>query len=69
MNFWTIVIGVYVMTTIVAITLTWREQKNRGERTPVYNFIGYLLCTIWPIVAAVTAIVYRPWQQQSQADS
>lgn len=59
MDFWTIVMAVYCLSAIMAITLTYQEQKRRGENTPVYAFIGYLLCTVWPVVATVMVVFYK----------
>lgn len=64
MTFWTILISVYVVTTLFAIVMTYREQRRRGKRTPVHSAIGYLLCTVWPVVAAVMVIFYRPVEQE-----
>ncbi len=60
MDFWTIGISVYILTTIVAVTLTYKEQKRRGHRTPIFNLIGFMLCMVWPVVAAVMVIFYKP---------
>ena len=60
MDFWTIVIALYCLTTLIAVSLTYQEQKQRQEGTPIYTAIGYLLCTVWPVVAAVMVVVYRP---------
>ncbi len=60
MDVWTIVIALYVTSTMLAIIMTYREQKRSGHITPVYSMIGYMLCMIWPVVAAVMMIFYRP---------
>ncbi|WP_425102248.1 hypothetical protein [Tropicibacter sp. S64] len=60
MDFWTIVTAAYCLSTIMAVTLTYQEQKKRGQSTPVYTAIGYLLCMVWPVVAAVMLVFYRP---------
>lgn len=60
MDFWVILIAAYVLSAVIAVVMTYREQQRRGERSPVYSVIGYLLCTIWPVVAAFMVIFYRP---------
>ncbi len=60
MEFWTIFWAVYTFSTIFAIAMTYREQKRSGRSTPLFVLIGYLLCTVWPVVVAVVLIFYRP---------
>lgn len=50
------VIAIYVVATIFAIFMTYREQRRRGQITPVFRFIGYCLCMVWPVVVAVMAL-------------
>lgn len=66
MSVLTILVYCYLATTLVALTLTYREQKRRKQKTPVFTFIGYLLCMVWPAVAAVMVIFYRQPQSRTQ---
>ncbi|WP_226561913.1 hypothetical protein [Salipiger thiooxidans] len=66
MNFWTIAAAAYVWTVIAAVTLTYREQKRRGEESPVYTLIGYVCCSVWPVVAAVMLVFYAPLLSDSE---
>ncbi|WP_136444003.1 hypothetical protein [Pacificoceanicola onchidii] len=59
MDFWTFVMAAYCLSAIMAITLTYQEQKRRGQSSPVYSLIGYLLCTVWPVVATVMVVFYK----------
>ncbi|MFW2541572.1 hypothetical protein ACN2XU_02940 [Primorskyibacter sp. 2E107] len=65
MDFWTIVMAAYCLTTIMAISLTYQEQKRRAQSTPVYMLIGYMLCMVWPAVATVMVVLYRPGRAAS----
>lgn len=69
MDFWTFVVALYVISTIFAITMTYREQKRRGHRTPVFAIIGYILCTVWPLVVAVLVIFFRPSTEPGERPS
>ncbi|EPX75646.1 hypothetical protein [Salipiger mucosus] len=60
MDVWTVAVALYLASTVVALFLTYQEQKRRGHKTPVYTVIGYVLCAVWPLVAAVMVIFYRP---------
>ncbi|SFF03475.1 hypothetical protein SAMN04488523_11575 [Sulfitobacter brevis] len=52
MEFWPVLIFLYVVITIFAITMTYREQKKREDVTPMFALIGCILCTVWPLVVA-----------------
>ena len=56
MDLWTIFVALYVVSSVFAITMTYREQKRRGHKTPVFALIGYLLCTVWPLVVAAILV-------------
>ena len=67
MDFWTFFLAAYVSSTVFAIVMTYREQKRRGHSTPIYAAIGYLLCTVWPVVVAFMVIVCRQKDNSSLA--
>lgn len=50
------VIAIYVVATVFALCMTYREQRRRGQITPVFTLIGYCLCLVWPLVVAVMAL-------------
>ena len=43
----------YAATTALALTMTYREQRQRGQARPAYAVIGYMACTVWPLMAMV----------------
>lgn len=45
--------------------MTYREQQRRRYRTPVYSLIGYLLCTVWPVLVAVILIAHKPLRKET----
>lgn len=59
MGFFEIFMTMYIGTTIIALVMTYREQKRRRLKTPLFTFMGYLLCMVWPLVAAVMVLFYR----------
>ncbi|VDC33975.1 hypothetical protein [Pseudogemmobacter humi] len=50
--FQVIVLG-YLLVSLIAITLTYREQKRNGISSPLFRVIGFALCTIWPVALVV----------------
>ena len=59
MTLWTLGFGLYLLTTMVAVTLTHLEQRQREDLTPAAMLIGYGLCAVWPVVAAFLVILHR----------
>lgn len=59
MSVWEIGLALYILTAIVAVTLTHREQRRRDHRTAVHILIGYTLCMIWPFAVAVMVLCHR----------
>lgn len=60
MNLWEIGAAAYILTILVALILTHHEQRQRGQTAPARMLVGYVLCTVWPLVAAVLMmILYR----------
>ncbi|MFN4128278.1 MAG: hypothetical protein ACK4GC_00440 [Paracoccaceae bacterium] len=45
-----------------AAYMTHQEQKRQDRPSPLFNLIGYLACTVWPLVAAAALIAawWRP---------
>lgn len=64
-----IFVAFYVASSIFAITMTYREQKRRGHRTPVFALIGYLLCTVWPLVVAAILVFTRVFPEPGEYPS
>lgn len=60
MTFWNVISVIYVLTTVFAIYRTYQEQKQQERPSFLFGVIGYLCCTIWPVVAAcIFVITYR----------
>ncbi|MCA0942150.1 hypothetical protein CLG85_012255 [Yangia mangrovi] len=59
MNFLNILLLAYLVTVLVALTLTHRERRRHGHRSALYAVLGYALCLVWPLVAAVMVLFYR----------
>ncbi len=59
MSFWPLFWSVYVLISIFAITMTYKEQKKSNRTTPVFVFIGYLACTVWPLLVAVMLVLLQ----------
>ena len=53
MDFWHLGVTVYVFITIVALTLTWREQLRTGRRSPLMQAVSVIACALWPLAMAV----------------
>lgn len=64
MDFWTVALFLYLSTVLSALVCTWREQRQGGGRAPVPLMIGYGLCTVWPLVAAVMVVACRGMDPQ-----
>lgn len=62
---WTILTIAYVLSVMLAISLTYNEQKQRGGTVPVRAAIGFLLCTVWPLVIAIMVLFYAPFPRRS----
>jgi len=52
MDFWNIVFIVYLSVTVFAVIMTYREQRQTGQKSLVYNLFGLIACTVWPLVVA-----------------
>ena len=48
-----ICIAFYVLTTAVAIGLTYRERCRSGRTSLAVNALSLLACMAWPLLAAV----------------
>lgn len=59
MIFWSVVFVLYALVTLFAIYMTYQEQKRQARPSLMFNMIGYLACTIWPVVGAAAFIVAR----------
>ena len=53
MTLWTFMLALYVATTVMALVMTYREQRRMDRARPGYTLIGYIACTVWPLVAVV----------------
>jgi len=59
MEIFELLILVYVVVTAGAMVMTYREQRRSTQRSLVFNLIGYLACTIWPVVCAVFVVAMQ----------
>lgn len=48
----------YLLVSLIALALTYREQRRNGICSPLFRMIGFGLCTIWP----VTFLVFTSFQ-------
>ncbi|SIT06849.1 hypothetical protein SAMN05421759_11380 [Roseivivax lentus] len=62
MALWSSITSVYLASVVVALILTYGEQKRRGQNKPFDVVMGYLLCMVWPLVAFIVLIFYKPNQ-------
>ena len=49
-------LAAYALITLFAFIMTYLEQRRTGQRTPIFNLIGYAACTVWPVVIAVVIL-------------
>ncbi len=56
MDIWTVIIAVYIFTSIAAIIMTYCEQKRKKIKSPLFSLIGYFLCTVWPVTVAAVLV-------------
>jgi hypothetical protein len=59
MIIWSIVFFLYALVTVFAIYMSYQEQKRQERPSLMFNLIGYLACTTWPLVAALIFIAAR----------
>ncbi len=59
MDFWSVAFVLYLTVTVFAVVMTWREQRQTGQKSLVYNLIGYMACTVWPLAIAVILMTLR----------
>lgn len=57
MEAWAIISAVYTLVSIAAIIMTYREQERRNQKSQLFSFSGYLLCTIWPVTVVAILVV------------
>lgn len=62
----TILALAYLATILIALSLTHRERKRQGNRSVLYGLLGYLLCLVWPLVAAVMVLFFREPASRTQ---
>jgi hypothetical protein len=58
MALWVFFVILYMSSILGATYMTLREQRNNAATGTVYNIIGILACTVWPLVAV--ACVFSP---------
>ncbi|WP_353475844.1 hypothetical protein PVT71_22970 (plasmid) [Salipiger sp. H15] len=56
----------YLGTVLIALSLTHRERKRQGNRSVLFGILGYLLCLVWPLVAAVMILFFREPASRTQ---
>lgn len=53
MTFGGIAITFYVLATLFAITMCYREQQRIGQTNLVFNLMSLLACIAWPLIVAL----------------
>ncbi|WP_283180208.1 hypothetical protein [Gemmobacter sp. 24YEA27] len=43
----------YLLISLIALALTYREQRRNGISSPLFRMMGFALCTIWPVTFVV----------------
>lgn len=43
-------LAIYLLVTLPAMFMTWRELRSSGKTDFSRNATGYLACTVWPVV-------------------
>ncbi len=56
MGFWVFITVIYCAVTTFALYMTYQEQRRHGQQSIVFNMIGYVLCTVWPLLAAAMLV-------------
>lgn len=60
MDFLTVAMAVYATSALAALCMTHQERKRSGVSAAPGDIVtGYLLCLVWPAVAAVMVVFYR----------
>lgn len=59
MDVWDVLLAVYLVVLVPALTLTWREQIRNGHRVLAYRAAGLLVCAVWPLVFPMIALAAR----------
>lgn len=60
MDPWTLFLVLYGLSIALANVLTYSEYRQRRAGRRAYPLLGHLLCTLWPLVALVLVVAYRP---------
>jgi len=43
-----------------AMMMTYREQREKGLKNPLFNALGFVVCILWPfLIAAILHARYR----------
>jgi uncharacterized membrane protein len=58
-GFWLILIVIYGAVTVFALYMTYQEQRRHVHQSLGINLMGYVLCTLWPLLAAVMLVLVR----------
>lgn len=56
MDIWTLIVTAYILVSIAALIMTYREQKRKNVKSPLFSLIGYFLCTVWPVTVAAILV-------------
>lgn len=59
MGFWLTLIVIYGAVAVFALYMTYQEQRRHSHQSLGFNLMGYILCTLWPLLAAVMLILVR----------
>ena len=52
----------YLVIASAAVTLTYIEQRDTGDRNMMFTTLGFMACLVWPLtlLTVVCAIAVRP---------
>ncbi|SED90503.1 hypothetical protein [Rhodobacter sp. 24-YEA-8] len=50
-------IVLYLLISLIALALTYREQQSSGISSPLFRMIGFTLCAIWPVTFVVLSSI------------
>ena len=56
MTFGEIAIGFYVLATLFAIVMCYREQRRAGQTHLIFNLMSLVACIAWPLIVTVCLV-------------
>ncbi|KMK63838.1 hypothetical protein [Puniceibacterium sp. IMCC21224] len=55
----TFLMAAYLVVAIFAVCMTYCEQKRAGNRSFLFDLLGYLACVVWPATLTVLLVAVR----------